>query len=209
MLSKMRSVILYAINNGKIEKDPFRGIRINKRLKDVEFLTFEELDRIRYKKMPNERLERVKDLFLFQCFTALSYCDMASLTPEDFQGNDLGQIFIRKYRAKTKVEFCTVLLEDAKAIAKKYEFHLPMLSNQRYNGYLKEIAALCDINKDLHSHIGRHTAACYLLNKGISIEVVSRILGHTNTRMTRHYAKLLDESVFKEFKKLEERREKT
>ena len=209
MLSKMRSVILYAINNGKIEKDPFRGIRINKRLKDVEFLTFEELDRIRYKKMPNERLERVKDLFLFQCFTALSYCDMASLTPEDFQGNDLGQIYIRKYRAKTKVEFCTVLLEDAKAIAKKYEFHLPMLSNQRYNGYLKEIAALCDINKDLHSHIGRHTAACYLLNKGISIEVVSRILGHTNTRMTRHYAKLLDESVFKEFKKLEERREKT
>lgn len=205
MLSKMRSIILYALNNGKIDKDPFRGIRINKRLKEVEFLTAEELERIRQKSMPNERLNRVKDLFLFQCFTALSYCDMASLVPEDFRGNDMGQIFIRKYRAKTKVEFCTVLLEDAKAIAQKYRFKLPILSNQRYNGYLKEIAAICDIDKKLHSHIGRHTAACYLLNKGVSIEIVSRIMGHTNTRMTRHYAKLLDESVFKEFQKLDQK----
>ena len=205
MLSKMRSIILYAINNGKIDNDPFRGIRINKRLKEVEFLTFEEIDTIRQKQMPNDRLERVKDIFLFQCFTALSYCDMAALIPSDFQRNDLGQMFIRKNRAKTKTEFCTVLFEDAKAIAEKYEYRLPMLSNQRYNSYLKEIAAICNISKDLHSHIGRHTAACYLLNKGLSIEVVSRILGHTNTRMTRHYAKLLDESVFKEFKRLEER----
>lgn len=209
MLSKMRSIILYAINNGKIENDPFKGIRINKRLKDVEFLSIEDLSNLRQKKMPNDRLERVKDLFLFQCFTALSYCDMALLHPDDFQKNDLGQIFIRKSRAKSKIEFCTVLFEDADAIAKKYNYQLPVISNQRYNGYLKEIAAICNIDKDLHSHIGRHTAACYLLNKGLSIEVVSRILGHTNTRMTRHYAKLLDESVFKEFKRLEERREGT
>ena len=205
MLSKMRSIILYAINNGKIDYDPFRGIRINKRLKEVEFLTFDEIDKIREKQMPNDRLERVKDIFLFQCFTALSYCDMAALVPNDFQRNDMGQMFLRKNRAKTRTEFCTVLFEDAKAIAEKYQYRLPVLSNQRYNSYLKEIAAICDIGKDLHSHIGRHTAACYLLNKGLSIEVVSRILGHTNTRMTRHYAKLLDESVFKEFKRLEER----
>lgn len=209
MLSKMRSIILYAINNGKIENDPFKGIRINKRLKDVEFLSIEDLSNLRQKQMPNDRLERVKDLFLFQCFTALSYCDMALLHPDDFQKNDWGQIFIRKSRAKSKIEFCTVLFEDADAIAKKYNYQLPVISNQRYNGYLKEIAAICNIDKDLHSHIGRHTAACYLLNKGLSIEVVSRILGHTNTRMTRHYAKLLDESVFKEFKRLEERREGT
>lgn len=205
MLSKMRSIILYAINNGKIENDPFKGIRINKRLKDVEFLSIEDLSNLRQKQMPNDRLERVKDLFLFQCFTALSYCDMALLHPDDFQKNDLGQIFIRKSRAKSKIEFCTVLFEDADAIAKKYNYQLPVISNQRYNGYLKEIAAICNIDKDLHSHIGRHTAACYLLNKGLSIEVVARILGHTNTRMTRHYAKLLDESVFKEFKLLEGR----
>ena len=209
MLSKMRSIILYAINNGKIENDPFKGIRINKRLKDVEFLSIEDLSNLRQKKMPNDRLERVKDLFLFQCFTALSYCDMALLHPDDFQKNDLGQTFIRKSRAKTKIEFCTVLFEDAEAIASKYNYQLPVISNQRYNGYLKEIAAICNIDKDLHTHIGRHTAACYLLNKGLSIEVVSRILGHTNTRMTRHYAKLLDESVFKEFKLLEERMKKS
>ena len=209
MLSKMRSIILYAINNGKIENDPFKGIRINKRLKDVDCLSIEDLNNLRQKQMPNDRLERVKDLFLFQCFTALSYCDMALLHPDDFQKNDLGQTFIRKSRAKTKIEFCTVLFEDAEAIASKYGYQLPVISNQRYNGYLKEIAAICNIDKDLHTHIGRHTAACYLLNKGLSIEVVSRILGHTNTRMTRHYAKLLDESVFKEFKRLEERMEGT
>lgn len=209
MLSKMRSVILYALNNEKIDYDPFRGIRINKRLKEVEFLTSDEIDTIRQKQMPNDRLERVKDIFLFQCFTALSYCDMAALSPGDYQQNNMGQMYLRKNRAKTKTEFCTVLFEDAKAIAEKYQYRLPVLSNQRYNSYLKEIAAICNISKDLHSHIGRHTAACYLLNKGLSIEVVSRILGHTNTRMTRHYAKLLDESVFKEFKRLEERQEGT
>lgn len=206
MLSKMRSIILYAINNGKLTNDPFRGIRINKRLKEVEFLTFDEIETIHQKQMPNDRLERVKDIFLFQCFTALSYCDMAALTPKDFQRNEMGQMYIRKNRVKTKIEFCTVLFEDAEAIAKKYDYRLPVISNQRYNGYLKEIGALCSIEKELHTHIGRHTAACYLLNKGLSIEVVARILGHTNTRMTRHYAKLLDESVFKEFKLLEERR---
>ncbi|MGX8707215.1 MAG: phage integrase SAM-like domain-containing protein [Bacteroidales bacterium] len=142
MLSKMRSIILYAINNGKIDYDPFRGIRINKRLKEVEFLTFDEIDKIREKQMPNDRLERVKDIFLFQCFTALSYCDMAALVPNDFQRNDMGQMFLRKNRAKTRTEFCTVLFEDAKAIAEKYQYRLPVLSNQRYNSYLKEIAAI-------------------------------------------------------------------
>ena len=205
MLSKMKSLLLYAINHDKLFNNPFKGIRIDKRLKEVEFLTFDEIETIRQKQMPNDRLDRVKDIFLFQCFTALSYCDMAALTPKDFQRNEMGQMYIRKNRVKTKIEFCTVLFEDAEAIAKKYDYRLPVISNQRYNGYLKEIGALCSIEKDLHTHIGRHTAACYLLNKGLSIEVVARILGHTNTRMTRHYAKLLDESVFKEFKLMEER----
>ena len=208
MHSKMKSILLYAINHDRLSSNPFKGIKINKRLKEVEFLTFDEIETIRQKQMPNDRLERVKDIFLFQCFTALSYCDMAALTPKDFQRNEMGQMYIRKNRVKTKIEFCTVLFEDAEAIAKKYDYRLPVISNQRYNGYLKEIGALCGIEKELHTHIGRHTAACYLLNKGLSIEVVARILGHINTRMTRHYAKLLDESVFKEFKLLEDRLKK-
>ncbi len=196
MLSKFRSVVLFGINLERIENDPFKGIHISKKAKEVEFLSSEEVNCIRKKRMPNERLEKVKDLFLFQCFTALAYCDMAALEPKDFQHNQLGQIYIEKARAKTKVMFCTVLFEDAEAIAKKYDYRLPVLSNQRYNGYLKEIADLCNIDKTLHSHLGRHTAGCYLLNKGLSIEVVAKIMGHTNTRMTRHYAHLVRDTVF-------------
>ena len=196
MLSKFRSIVLFGMNIERIAEDPFKGIHISKKAKEVNFLSAQEVNAIRNKKMPNERLERVKDLFLFQCFTALSYCDMAALVPEDFQKNQYGQIYIEKCRAKTKVLFCTVLFEDAIDIAKKYNYHLPIISNQRYNGYLKEIADLCGIEKALHTHLGRHTAGCYLLNKGLPIEVVSKIMGHTNTRMTRHYAHLIRDTVF-------------
>ena len=203
MLSKFRSIVLFGIGIERIAVDPFKGIHIKKKAKEVDFLSAQEVDAIRKKKMPNERLERVKDLFLFQCFTALSYCDMASLVPEDFQQNQFGQIYIEKCRAKTKVLFCTVLFEDAIDIAKKYNFHLPVISNQRYNGYLKEIADLCGIEKTLHTHLGRHTAGCYLLNRGLPIEVVSKIMGHTNTRMTRHYAHLIRDTVFSSIATLE------
>lgn len=203
MLSKFRSIVLFGISIERISVDPFKGIHIRKKAKEVDFLSAQEVDSIRKKKMPNERLERVKDLFLFQCFTALSYCDMAALVPDDFQKNQFGQIYIEKCRAKTKVLFCTVLFEDAIEIAKKYNFHLPVITNQRYNGYLKEIADLCGIEKTLHTHLGRHTAGCYLLNKGLPIEVVAKIMGHTNTRMTRHYAHLLRDTVFSSIAALE------
>ena len=203
MLSKFRSIVLFGMSIERITEDPFKGIHIKKTTKEVAFLNAHEVDAIRKKQMPNERLERVKDLFLFQCFTALSYCDMAALDPDDFQQNQFGQIYIEKHRAKTKVLFCTVLFEDAIEIARKYNFRLPVISNQRYNGYLKEIADLCGIDKTLHTHLGRHTAGCYLLNKGLPIEVVAKIMGHTNTRMTRHYAHLLRDTVFSSIAALE------
>jgi site-specific recombinase XerD len=203
MLSKFRSIVLFGMSIERITEDPFKGIHIKKSAKEVAFLNAHEVDAIRKKQMPNERLERVKDLFLFQCFTALSYCDMAALDPDDFQQNQFGQIYIEKHRAKTKVLFCTVLFEDAIEIARKYNFRLPVISNQRYNGYLKEIADLCGIDKTLHTHLGRHTAGCYLLNKGLPIEVVAKIMGHTNTRMTRHYAHLLRDTVFSSIAALE------
>ena len=203
MLSKFRSIVLFGMSIERIAIDPFKGIHIRKKAKEVDFLSAQEVDVIRKKRMPNERLERVKDLFLFQCFTALSYCDMAALVPDDFQQNQFGQIYIEKCRAKTKVLFCTVLFEDAIDIARKYNFRLPVISNQRYNVYLKEIADLCGIEKTLHTHLGRHTAGCYLLNKGLPIEVVSKIMGHTNTRMTRHYAHLIRDTVFSSIAALE------
>lgn len=150
------------------------------------------------------RLDKVRDLFLFQCFTGLSYSDMANLRSDDFCVNKSGQIYIKKTRIKTGMRYVVVLLDDAVRIVKKYGFELPILSNQRYNSYLKEIQDICGIKKPLHTHIGRHTAATYLLNKGVPVEAVAKILGHSDIKQTQHYAKLLDDSVFREFQKLED-----
>lgn len=206
-LQCLKSIILFGLQNGQIKENPFTGIKIGRKANKVRFLSEEEVSRIKKKHMPTEGLEHVKDLFLFQCYTALSYCDLSLLEPEDFRTNGSGFVFIEKPRKKTGVSFLVVLLPEALSIAKKYGFHLPVISNQRYNVNLKEIAALCGIEKTLHSHVGRHTAATFLLNKGIPIEIVAKVLGHSTTAQTRHYAKLLDDSVFREFKKLERRME--
>lgn len=197
MMQKLKTVFLYALKNKLIHENPFMGFKICRKEKEVEFLTQEEVDRIRKAQMPTEGLEKIRDLFLFQCYTALSYCDMAILKPSDYKTNEYGHIYITGERLKTKVKFTAILFEDAITIAKKYDYHLPTVSNQRYNTNLKIIANLCQITKPLHTHIGRHTSACYLLNKGLSLEIVAKIMGHSTTKITRHYAKLLDNTVFK------------
>lgn len=196
MMTRLKTVVKFAISNGKLQKDPFADVRINKGEKEVEYLTESEIAVIRLKKMHTERLEKVRDLFLFQCFTGLAYVDLAELRKEDYQKNALGQVYIRKKRSKTGVVFTTVLFEDAIKIAEKYDYELPVLSNQKYNTYLKEIQDICGIKKPLHTHIGRHTCATYLLNKGLSLDVVAKVLGHSNTKQTKHYARLLDQTVF-------------
>ena len=196
MMQKLKSVFLHALKNKMIQENPFMGFKICRKEKEVEFLTQDEVARIRNAQMPSERLERIRDLFLFQCYTALSYCDMAALKPSDFKRNEYGNIYIDNERLKTGVRFVAILFEDAITIAKKYDYMLPTISNQRYNTNLKILADICGITKPLHTHIGRHTAACYLLNKGLSLEMVARIMGHSSTKITRHYAKLLDKTVF-------------
>ena len=197
ILTKIKTICKFAYDNDRLRQDPFAGIKISKKAKDVEFLTEEEVRRIQNRPLHCDRLEKVRDLFLFQCFTGLAYADMAKLTKEDFMGNQMGQTYIKKERCKTRVQFIAVLLPEALKVAEKYDYELPVLSNQKYNAYLKEIASLCGITKPLHTHIGRHTAATYLLNKGLSLETVAKILGHSSTSITKHYAKLLDNSVFK------------
>lgn len=201
-LQCLKSVFLFGMRNDFSKTNPFIGYKIGKKTKIVRFLTEEEVQRIKDKEMPNQRLERVKDLFLFQCYTALSYCDMALLEPKDFQSNEEGILYLRKRRKKTGIEFFIVLLPEALAVAKKYDYQLPVISNERYNSYLKELGTICEIDKPMHSHIGRHTAATYLLNRSVPMEMVAKVLGHSTTKQTRHYAKLLDRSVFDEFKKL-------
>ena len=196
MMQKLKSVFLYAQKNRMIQESPFLGFKITRKEKEVEFLTEEEVARIRNAVFPTKRMGEMRDLFLFQCFTAISYCDMARLVPEDFKKNEFGHIYITKERAKTGIKFTAILFEDAVTIAEKYNYRLPVLSNTHYNQYLKIIGERCNITKPMHTLIGRHTAATYLLNQGLSYEVVARIMGHATTKITKHYAKLLDRTVF-------------
>jgi integrase len=205
-MAKLKTVIMFARDNNRLQTNPFANIKITRKEKPVEFLTSEEVRQIESKVFNSDRLTKVRDLFLFQCYTGLAYTDMARLKKEDFRVNDMGQTYIKKPRMKTGIDYTVVMLDEPMAILKKYDYQLPILTNQKYNSYLKEIGDLCGITKPLHTHIGRHTCATFLLNKGMSLDYVAKILGHSNTKQTKHYAKLLDQSVFKEFKLLEERR---
>ena len=200
ILIKIKTVFTYAVNNGKLKLNPFNQVTIEKNTKEVVKLDNEEIEVIKHKKFIG-RLDKVRDLFLFQCYTGLAYCDMANLVQSDIQFAD-DMYFVRKARQKTKVVFFTVINDDAMKLLKKYDYQLPVLSNQKYNSYLKEIGDVCQINKELHSHLARHTCATRLLNDGMPLEVVAKVLGHTNTRQTQHYAKLLDKTVLNEFRKI-------
>lgn len=196
-MAKVRTLMKYAFDNGKMLTYPFNSVKIPRKAKPVEFLTEAEIDQIRSKEMPNERLEKVKDCFIFECYTGIAFVDMKNLKKSDFKINEEGHIYIKKKRNKTGIDFFVVLIEDALQIARKYNYNIPVLTNQKYNSYLKEIADLCGIKKPLHSHIARHTCACLLLNRGMAVEVVAKVLGHSTIKHTQHYAKLLDKTVFK------------
>lgn len=193
-LTKMKSIFVHAQRNLKIERNPFEGIKFHKGEVNITPLTKEELMRIANKDFGIDRLNQVRDLFVFAANTALSYCDLAAVKREDIQ-TDGDVMYLKKKRGKTGVTYILPLNDTAIGLLKKYDYELPVISNQRYNSYLKEIADICGIRKTLTTHLARHTAATLMLNAGLSIEVVSKILGHSNTKMTQHYAKLLDKTV--------------
>ena len=198
---KLKTIVTFGLDNNRIKINPFNGIKIVKTTKEVEFLTESEVKTIKERNLGG-RLSKVRDLFIFQCFTGLAYTDMAHLTREDFQVNELGQIYIKKSRLKTGVGFTTVLFPEAAEIIKRYDYELPVLSNQKYNSYLKEIADLCGITKPMHTHIGRHSFATMALNRGLSLETVAKMLGHSNIKQTQHYSKLVDKTVFEAIAKV-------
>lgn len=193
-LTKMKSIFVHAQRNLKIERNPFEGIKFHKGEVNITPLTKEELMRIANKDFGIDRLNQVRDLFVFAANTALSYCDLTSIRREDIQ-HEGDVMYLKKKRGKTGVTYILPLNDTAIELLKKYDYELPVISNQRYNSYLKEIADICGIKKTLTTHLARHTAATLMLNAGLSIEVVSKILGHSNTKMTQHYAKLLDKTV--------------
>lgn len=192
---RIKTVVKYGQSKGYIKINPFAGIHIRKGDNDIKFLTEEELKRIRETDFKNAAINRVAALFTFQAASGLSYCDMATLTKNDFQKNENGQVYIHKRRAKTKVYYTSVILKEGVEVLKKYDFELPIISNQKYNTALKFIRDICEIDKPLHTHIARHTYATRCINEGIRLEVVAKLLGHSTTRITQHYARLLDKNI--------------
>ena len=195
---KVKTIVQFGIDNGRIKVNPFCGIRLRRGEKNVQFLTEEEVEKIRTTDFHNESLNRVRDLFVFQAASGLSYTDMAKIVPSDFQQRPDGQYYIHDKRNKTGVYYTSVILADGVEILKKYDFQLPMISNQKVNAYLKTIRDICGIDKPIFSHVARHTYATRCLNRGIRLEVVAKLLGHSTTRITQHYAKLLEKSIIAE-----------
>ncbi|MEY8553230.1 site-specific integrase [Bacteroides uniformis] len=212
-LKNLKKVVRIALANDWIKKDPFYGIHFKQEEVNVEFLSREELDILMNKEFAIKRLEQVRDIFIFCCFTALAFVDVQQLSREHLIKDNNGALWIRKARQKTN-QICNIpVLTIPQRILRKYEDNaecikkgvlLPVISNQRMNAYLKEIADLCGITKRLTTHVARHTAATVVfLANDVSMENVSKILGHSNIRMTQHYAKVLDSSIMRDMANVE------
>ena len=207
-LKLLKKIINLAVANSYMATNPFATYKVEREPVEIDFLNEEELRKIINFDTPLPRLERAKDMFLFGCFTGLSYIDIKTLAPEHFEKDNTGRIWIKKRRVKTGVLSRIPLLPIAKLILDKYkggEKLLPIQDPADINKYLKDIAILCGINKRICFHTSRHTfASTVTLANNISLEVVSKMLGHTNTRMTNHYAKLIDKCIGEQMDKLME-----
>ena len=194
--ARTQSAFTLAFNRGKIKANPYAGYTIAKgKKKPIVWLTEEELAAIAEKEFTVERLDKVRDLFLFQCYSGLSYSDMALLHRDDYKLDaTTQQIYIEKTRKKTGEIFFSILLPGAKEILEKYNYELPVLTNQRYNAYLKEIQDVCGIEKTLHSHLGRTTYVCYLNNNNVSTDEIAALVGHSTSKTTIRYYAALDRS---------------
>ena len=205
-LKLLKKIINLSVANSYMAFNPFSTYKVEREPVDIDFLDEEELRKIINFDTPLPRLERAKDMFLFGCFTGLSYIDIKTLAPEHFEKDSAGRIWIKKRRIKTGVLSRIPLLPIAKLILDKYkggEKLLPIQDPADINKYLKDIAILCGINKRICFHTSRHTfASTVTLANNISLEVVSKMLGHTNTRMTAHYAKLIDKCIGEQMDKL-------
>ncbi|MDR2036669.1 MAG: site-specific integrase [Bacteroidales bacterium] len=207
-LKNFGKIVRIAIANGYITKNPFANIKFKLEEVDRDFLEDHEIKAMIDKPIEIARLAQVRDVFVFSIFTGLAFSDIKGLKQEHIVKDNNGALWIRKKRQKTG-NMCNIpLLDPAREILNRYKNHptciekgvlLPMLCNQKYNAYLKELAAICGINKEISSHTGRHSfATSVALANGVSIENVAKMLGHSDTKMTRHYARVLDKSIMRD-----------
>jgi site-specific recombinase XerD len=204
-VNNFKKIIRMAVAHEWISKDPFYNYKVQFKTVEREFLSKEELQALVDKQIKGKRLNIVRDMFVFCCYTGLSYIDVQKLHPDNIVKHIDGSLWIKSKRTKTKSRLGIPLLPTALAILEKYQEHpkvvngdcvLPVLSNQKSNAYLKEIADLCGIKKNLTTHLARHTfATTVTLSNGVPIETVGQMLGHKNLRTTQHYAKIIDRKV--------------
>ena len=209
-IKNFNKIIKLCLANDWLDKNPFANYK--SKVKEVErvFLNEIEVQNIINKDLKNDRLSLVRDIFLFSCFTGLAYIDVKNLTKSHISFGIDGEKWIFTHRQKTESASKIPILPVTQMIIDKYENHpqclneeklLPILSNQKMNAYLKEIAGVCEIEKELTFHIARHTfATTVTLTNGVPIESVSKMLGHKNLRTTQHYAKVLDRKVSEDMK---------
>ena len=211
-ITNFKKIIRIAFANKWITTDPFFHWKAKWKKTEREVLTESELQMLMEKNFKSERLERARDVFIFCCFTGLSYVDVKKLTIDDITIGIDGRRWIKILRTKTKVKSTVPLLPIAERILEKYEknrpktdnvFLLPVLSNQKSNQYLKEIQGLCGIKKRITFHLSRHTfATTVTLANGVPIESVSKMLGHQSIKTTQIYAKVLDKKLMEDMELL-------
>lgn len=192
-IKMFKKVLNFAVDSGYLIRNPCM-VKMKREKLEYHPLTIEQINAIRSKAIQNDRLSKVRDLFVFQCYTGMAYIDMATLSRNDIKDDK-----IIKYRQKTNVKSIIPLFDVTKEILQRYDYTLPVLSNQKYNSYLKELGDVCNIPQSLHSHLARHTMATIMLNNGISLPSIAKTLGHSNTRITEDiYAEMLDKTVVEE-----------
>jgi len=213
-IKNFRKVVNMAVKNDWLRKDPFDMFSVKLKPVQRDFLTEDELKQLEKVEISVHRLDQVRDIFVFACYTGYAYVDVANLTNENLRKGIDGDLWVYSNREKTSTKSNVPLLPKAIEIIEKYKDHpaanvkgtlLPVLSNQKMNAYLKEIAITAKINKHLTFHLARHTFATLMLTKGVSIETVAEMMGHLNIRTTQIYAKVVERKVSEEMNILKHR----
>lgn len=199
----LRVYVRDAMARDLVRIDPFAGLKVKKgESEPYRWLTIEEVETIEHTEIKNASYSRVRELFLLQCYTGLAYADLMDLGKGKIEEDD-GEKYIIGRRLKTGEEYIVLLLPKAEQILEKYNYELPKYSNQQYNKRLKVVASICGIEKPIASHWGRRTAGMLMLNNGVRLEVVSRVLGHSSVKTTETcYASILRKTVVSEMKKM-------
>lgn len=195
-LKKLKRILEFAVKERYIDVNPFR-LTLREEKIEYDVLSKDDIDFLLKFDIREDRLNKVRDCFIFQCYTGLAYSDMAQLTKDDITDD-----VIIKRRQKTDIQYVVPLLPVAKNILEKYNYQLPIISNQKYNQWLKFLGEITGIGKSLHSHLARHSFACLLLNSGVDMKTISRTLGHSSMKTTeRVYAEMSNDTVVDNIRK--------